>query len=85
MLRQDANYDAEYDSYKRQYNCFAQHNVDDIAFGSAQGFQNTDLAGALHHSRVHGLKDHDEANHYRHPNHHFNKDGESGNILGRHH
>ena len=73
---------AEDDSGNRQDKGFAQYDSYDVALGGAKGFEDADLAGALHDSGIHGLEDDQEADDDRDADDGIERGGEGGRCSG---
>ena len=79
-----ADRDAQDHAANRDQQRLAQHYIHDVELARAQRLQDADLARALHHRRVHGLEDHDEADDHRNADHDVDDGRQPGNA-GRGH
>src|SRR5271165_2157240 len=76
--------DAHNDAGDSDDDGFAQHDVDNVGLGGAQGFENADFARAFQHSGVHGLEDDEETDDHGNPDHGAQGDVEAGEVFGCH-
>ncbi len=61
---------------------FAEDDADDVGAGCAHGFEDADLAGALHDGGVHGLKDDEKADDDGDADDDAKADVEAGEAVG---
>src|SRR5262249_373550 len=73
------------DAADREHDRLAHDDVHDVELRRSHRLEDSDFAGALHDCGVHGLEDHDEANHHRNPDNHIDETGQARIVARGHH
>src|SRR5207237_2196054 len=75
--------DTHNDAADSKQRSFSEDHIHDVELGSAERFQDSDLAGALHNRGVHCLENHYDTNGERNADHDINERREHRDVIGR--